>query len=109
MFHVFCSISHYLYWDHVGLIRWKIVVHAFVDGHSRMITAMHASNNNRAITVLDLFLDGVCFYGLPSWVRGDHGVENIQVAAFMEHHHGSGRHSYIFGRYAFFKLNLFTV
>ena len=68
MLHVFCSISHYLYWDHVGLIQWKIVVHAFVDGHDHMITAMHASNNNRAITVLDLFLDGVHLYGLPSWV-----------------------------------------
>jgi len=66
------------------------VVHAFVDGHSHMITAMHASNNNRTITVLDLFLDGVCLYGLPSRVQGDHGVENIQVAAFMEHHCGSG-------------------
>jgi hypothetical protein len=63
-----------------------------------MITAMQAHNNNRADTVLDLFLDGVRLYGLPSRVRGDHGVENIQVAAFMEHHRGSGRQSYIFGR-----------
>ena len=76
------------------------MVHAFVDGHSRMITSMRASNNNRARTVLDVFLDGVCLYGLPLQVCRDHGVENLQVAAFMEHHHGSAHHSYIFGRYA---------
>ena len=65
-----------------------------------MITAMQAHNNNRADTVLDLFLNGVHLYGLPSRVWGDHGVENVQVAAFMEHHQGSGRQSYIFGRWA---------
>jgi hypothetical protein len=40
-----------------------------------MITAMQA--HNRDDTVLDLFLNGVCLYGLPSCVHGDHGVENV--------------------------------
>ena len=59
---------------------------------------MRASNNNRADTVLDVFLDGVQSYGLPSRVRGDHGTENLQVAAFMENYRGSNRGSYIFGQ-----------
>ncbi|KIO19209.1 hypothetical protein M407DRAFT_48023, partial [Tulasnella calospora MUT 4182] len=31
-------------------------------------------------------------------VRGDHGTENIEVAAFMEEYRGQGRGSYIWGR-----------
>ncbi|KAK6991956.1 hypothetical protein R3P38DRAFT_3437757 [Favolaschia claudopus] len=48
--------------------------------------------------VLDLFLDAVSRYGMPSRARGDHGTENILVAAWMEEHRGSGRGSYIWGR-----------
>ncbi|KAJ7939285.1 hypothetical protein B0H13DRAFT_2301047 [Mycena leptocephala] len=36
----------------VGLIRWGIVTHGFIDGYSRLITGLLASNNNRAQTVL---------------------------------------------------------
>ncbi len=82
----------------IGLICWKIVLHGFIDGYSRLITTMRASNNNHAETVLDVFLDGVQSYGLPSHVWGDHGVENLQVAAFMENHQGTGHRSYIFGQ-----------
>ncbi len=82
----------------IGLICWKIVLHGFIDGYSRLITTMRASNNNHAETVLDVFLDGVRSYGLPSHVQGDHGVENLQVAAFMENHQGTGHRSYIFGQ-----------
>ncbi|KAK7015971.1 hypothetical protein R3P38DRAFT_2718683, partial [Favolaschia claudopus] len=40
-----------------GLIRWGIVIHGFIDGYSRLITGLRASNNNRGSTVLLLFLD----------------------------------------------------
>jgi len=83
----------------LGLIRWGIPIHGFIDGYSRLITCMRAANNNRAHTVLELFKDGVEKYGLPSRVRGDHGVENLQVAAFMELSRGEGRGSYIWGRW----------
>ena len=82
-----------------GLIRWGIVIHGFIDGYSRLITGMRASPNNRAATVLELFLSGVKKHGLPSRLRGDHGVENLKVAAFMELMRGEGRGSYIWGRF----------
>jgi hypothetical protein len=82
----------------LGLIRWGIVIHGFIDGYLRLITCMCAANNNQAHTVLELFKQGVEKYGLPSQVQGDHGVENLQVAAFMELSRGTGRGSYIWGR-----------
>jgi hypothetical protein len=85
-----------------GLIRWKIVIHAFIDGYSRLVTGIRASNNNRAETVLALFLEAVDIYQLPSRVRGDHGIENLQVAAFMEKERGISRGSYIWGRCVMF-------
>lgn len=73
-------------------------MHAFVDGHSRMVTAFRVSNNNRAETVLDVFLEGTRTHGVPSRVRGDHGGENVLVAQYMEDVRGPGRGSYIWGR-----------
>jgi hypothetical protein len=82
-----------------ALIRWKIVIHGFIDGKSRMIPepGIRAHTNNRAQTVLDLFLDCIQRNGVPSRVRGDCGGENIDVARWMEAHRGVGRGSYIFG------------
>lgn len=82
----------------IGLIRWKIVIHAFVDGFSRFLLGILASNNNRATAVLQLFEDIAHQFGYPSRVRGDHGSENVLVAAQMEEIRGVGRGSYIWGR-----------
>jgi hypothetical protein len=67
----------------------------FVDGYSRFIVGARAHNNNRAMTVLDLFLEA-SQHGVPRRVRGDHGVENVELARWMDVHRGLG--SYIFGR-----------
>ena len=83
----------------IGLIRWGIVIHGFIDGYSRLITGLRASDNNRAETVLGVFLEAVQQYGIPSRCRGDHGVENLLVAALMERLRGERRGSYIWGRY----------
>ena len=57
------------------------MIHAFVDGYSRYVLGIRASNNNRAQTVLQLFEDIAEIHGYPSRVRGDHGTENLLVAA----------------------------
>ncbi|KAG6369381.1 hypothetical protein JVT61DRAFT_14953 [Boletus reticuloceps] len=81
-----------------GLIRWRIVIHAFVDGYSRFVLGIRASNNNRAQTVFQLFEDIANIHGYPSRVRGDHGTENLLVTAGMEEIRGVERGSYIWGR-----------
>ena len=82
----------------LGLIQWGIVLHGFIDGYSRLIAALRANDNNLAITVLGLFLHAAYTYGVPSRVRGDHGTENIALAAWMEENKGVRRGSYIWGR-----------
>ena len=100
--------SFFSYMNCLGLIRWMIIFHSFVDGCSRLVTGIRAHNNNRADTVLDLFLDSVEEHRLPSQVRGDHGTENVLVCQYMEEMRGIGRGSYIWGRYMLNALTLYT-
>ena len=77
-----------------------MVVHAGVDGFSRIPVFLHCSSNNKASTVLELFRGAVDEWGLPSRVRCDRGGENTEVAQFMLCHHrrGTGRGSVIVGK-----------
>jgi hypothetical protein len=52
-----------------------------------------------AQTVMDVLLAAAEVYSVPSRMRGDHGVENLVVAAFMVEVRGTCRGSYIWGRY----------
>ena len=79
------------------LIRWRLVIHLCIDGYSRLIIYAHCCNNNKAITVLNQFIEGVNNYGLPSRVRSDHGMENFKVAQFMLQQRGTRRGSIITG------------
>ena len=81
--------------------RWRFIVHG-CDGYSRRIIYLHCECNNRAETVLQLFVDGVRKHGLPNRVRGDGGGggarmlvwqnsclsnlsgELVEVASFLE-------------------------
>ncbi|XP_052394883.1 uncharacterized protein LOC127942919 [Carassius gibelio] len=80
------------------LIRWRIVIHGGIDGYSRLIVFLRASNNNRSSTVMSYFLNAVARYGVPSRVRTDHGGENQDVCVMMNIFRGSERGSAIRGR-----------
>ena len=79
------------------LVRWRIVVHGGIDGYSRCIVYLGASNNNKSSTVLNLFLEATQTYGWPSRVRSDCGGENIDVARSMISARGLGRRSHLAG------------
>lgn len=74
------------------------MIHGFIDGYSWLIVSLQASGNNTAETVFLLFLNATAQYGVPSHIRGDHGTENLLVAAFMEDQRGPHQGSYIWER-----------
>lgn len=73
------------------LVRWKLVVHLCIDGFSRLIIYCKCCNN-RAETVLNLFVEGTDKYGLPSRARC-----YVHVAQFMLEKKGLNRGSIITG------------
>ena len=80
-------------WHNDGLhklIRWGFVIHACMDGYSRLITSLLCTTNNRADTCLQGFQEGVARYGIPERVRGDNGGENNGVEMFMMKKRGGG-------------------
>ena len=48
------------------LIRWRIVIHGGIDGYSRQVVYLGASDNNKSETVLSLFLEATRAYCWPS-------------------------------------------
>ncbi|KAG9283128.1 hypothetical protein AMEX_G1866 [Astyanax mexicanus] len=80
------------------LIRFNIVIFGGIDGFSRKILYLDAAANNKASTAFSFFLDGVCKHGWPSRVRGDQGVENVDIARCMFSVRGTGRGSFIAGK-----------
>jgi len=61
------------------------------------MVGLQASTNNRASTVLDLFLDAVAQHGMPSRLRGDRGRENKLAAAHIIRKNGLNRGSFLWG------------
>lgn len=70
------------------LVNWRFVIHGCTDGYSRAIVYLKCATNNLASTVLQYFIKGTHDFGLPLRVRGDHGVENVEVARFMVDNRG---------------------
>ena len=79
------------------LIAWRFFIHGCIDGASRAIIYVKVANNNRADTVLEYFKLGVESFNLPSRVRGDRGMENIDVANYKITSHDTERGSFIVG------------
>lgn len=80
--------------------RWRFVIHGGVDRYSRIIVFLRCSTHYKASTVLTPFQSVISNYGLPSRVRSDKGMENVDVARFMLTHpqRGLDRGSHIAGR-----------
>ncbi len=70
------------------LIRWKFVVHAAIDGFSRLITFLQCSTNNEADTVKQNVIAATKQYGWPIRVRSDYGGENRDIWDLMYEHRG---------------------
>ena len=79
------------------LIKYRFVVHGAIDGFSRLITYLRCSDNNRASTGLDCFLDGVSEYGMPARIRTDKGGENVDIWQYMVDIRGENNHPYLAG------------
>ncbi|XP_016106205.1 uncharacterized protein [Sinocyclocheilus grahami] len=77
---------------------YNIVIFGGIDGFSRKITYLDAANNNKASTAFTFFLQSVERNGVPSRVRGDQGVENLNIARFMFTVRGTDRASFISGK-----------
>ena len=83
---------------YVKVFRWGFVIHGGIDGFSRLITFLNASNNNKSTTVYDLFIDATSKHGIPSRIRVDHGGDNSDICIFMEGYRGTDRGSAIRGK-----------
>ena len=79
------------------LIAWRFVIHGCIDGYSRTVSHLKCATNlnNFAVTALQYFQEEVRKYGLPSRVRGDCAVENVDAAKFMISNRGTNRGSFI--------------
>ncbi|XP_059399811.1 uncharacterized protein LOC132131733 [Carassius carassius] len=80
------------------LIRYGLVIFGAIDGYSRKIMYLGPATDNKASTALGFFLQSVERHGFPLRVRGDQGVENVEIARCMFSVRGCGRGSYISGK-----------
>jgi hypothetical protein len=59
------------------------------------VTGIQASTNNRAKTVLDVFLEAIREYGVSSRLWGDRGGENVAASVWMIMHQGPNMASFM--------------
>ncbi|XP_057196989.1 uncharacterized protein LOC130558547 [Triplophysa rosa] len=79
-------------------LRYGLVIFGAIDGYSRKIMYLGAATDNKASTALGFFHQSVERHGFPLRVRGDQGVENVEIARCMFSVRGSGRGSYMSGK-----------
>ena len=79
-------------------MRWNFVIVGGIGGFSRLPVMLVCTNNNKPDTLLNCFLAAVNEYDLPSRVRTDKGLENVQIADYMIEKRRTDRGSIITGR-----------
>ena len=92
--------------NHKLITPYWFVIHSRIDGYSRLVVYLHASTNNLADTVFQLFREATTMYNIPSRVRCGMGLQNIEVGRFMLDARRCNRGSIITGN--FFVQNSFT-
>lgn len=80
------------------LIRYGLVIFGAIDGYSRKIMYLGAATDNKASTALGFFHQSVERHGFPLRVRGDQGVENVEIARCMFSVRGCERGSFMSGK-----------
>ncbi|XP_051805331.1 uncharacterized protein LOC127534365 isoform X1 [Acanthochromis polyacanthus] len=83
---------------HLSVFAKYYVPHRGVIAFGFQIMYLGAASNNLASTTLAFFQKSVEKFGCPVRVRGDQGVENVDVARFMFTVRGTGRNSFISGK-----------
>ena len=83
--------------NHKLIQPYRFIIHGGIDGFSRLIVFLRASTNNLSSTVFECFREAVDQYNLPSRVRTDLGLENIEVGRFMLQSRGLNQGSIITG------------
>ena len=78
--------------------RWHLVVIGGIDGFSRLPVMLSCTDNNKAETIFKCFLSAVDEFGLPSRIRTDKGMENVDIADYMISRRGVNRGSAIVGK-----------
>ncbi|XP_059371889.1 uncharacterized protein LOC132109648 [Carassius carassius] len=84
--------------NRLSFIRYGLVIFGAIDGYSRKIMYLGPATDNKASTALGFFLQSVERHGFPLRVRGDQGVENVEIARCMFSVRCCGRGSYISGK-----------
>ena len=78
----FIGQQFFIGWEFFGRLRINFVYLKFFCW-SRIFFVNREFANNLANTVLHCFVNGTQEFGLPFCVRGDRGVENVDVASFI--------------------------
>jgi len=73
-----------------------MVIHGGIDGFSQLVVFLNLALDNSA-TVFQPFTRACHEIGIPSRVRTDHGLENVDIVTFMVAHRGPNRGSIITG------------
>jgi hypothetical protein len=79
------------------LANMKTLWYPICDLTSVQVTGLRANTNNRASTVLGVFMQAIQDYGTPSRMRGDRGGENTAISVWMIMHQGPNRASFMWG------------